>query len=213
MLQLKAFWYLVSTVTNEEQEQIQQSGFVSVIFAMGPRGSADRTALWKIMYMFRSLPTRVASIHYCYDDPDAKSLANLAIMALDAKSRARFRTHYGKSARNHIRHDETTSLRITMNQPLTSILVFVCLNLCWTCFNPTVLLQYSGSHDDVVAELSTFGIGSNLLTVDPRSEESTMVIREWFATRRLKESARATSSTAAGSDVVSQIGHYDVLFG
>ncbi len=74
-------------------------------------------------------------------------------------------------------------------------------------------LGYSGSHDDVVAELSTFGIGSNLLTVDPRSEESTMVIREWFATRRLKESARASSNTSPGSDVVSQIGRYDVLFG
>jgi hypothetical protein len=69
----------------------------------------------------------------------------------------------------------------------------------------------------VVAELSTFGVGSNLLTVDPRSEESTMVIREWFATRRLKEAtarAAAASSTAAASlGVVSEIGRYDVLFG
>jgi hypothetical protein len=75
------------------------------------------------------------------------------------------------------------------------------------------VIRLSGSHDDVVAELSTFGIGSNLLTVDPRSEESTMVIREWFAARRLKESARASSNASPGADVVSQIGHYDVLFG
>merc|ERR1712146_404881 len=35
-------------------------------------------------------------IHYCYDDPEAaKSIVNLAIKALDPKSRARFRTHYG----------------------------------------------------------------------------------------------------------------------
>jgi len=120
------------------------------------------------MFILRSLPTRVASIHYCYDDPGARSVADLALLALDPKSRARFRTHYGP-------------------------------------------------HDDVVAELSTFGIGSNLLTVDPRSEESTMVIREWFATRRLKEAsakaAAAASRTTPTSGVVSDIGHYDVLFG
>jgi hypothetical protein len=75
----------------------------------------------------------------------------------------------------------------------------------------------AGSHDDVVAELSTFGIGSNLLTVDPRSEESAMVIREWFANRRLKEAnanaAAASRRTATSGGVVAAIGHYDVLFG
>jgi hypothetical protein len=72
----------------------------------------------------------------------------------------------------------------------------------------------AGSHDDVVAELSTFGIGSNLLTVDPRSEESTMVIREWFANRRLKEATeKANKRVANSAGVVSAIGQYDVLFG
>jgi hypothetical protein len=93
---LKAFWYLVSTIANEESEDAQRNGFVLVVFGMGPRAQADRVSLWKIMYILRSLPTRVGSIHYCYDDPEAKAVADLAIMALDPKSRARFRTHYGK---------------------------------------------------------------------------------------------------------------------
>lgn len=44
-----------------------------------------------------------------------------------------------------------------------------------------------------------------------------MVIREWFANRRLKEAneraAAATRRTAPSGGVVSEIGHYDVLFG
>mmetsp|Transcript_7006 Transcript_7006/g.12988 ORF Transcript_7006/g.12988 Transcript_7006/m.12988 type:complete len:344 (+) Transcript_7006:749-1780(+) len=166
--QLKALWYLINTIANEESEDAQRNGVVLVVFSMGIKSQADRDSLWKVMFILRSLPTRVASIHYCYDDPGARSVADLALLALDPKSRARFRTHYGP-------------------------------------------------HDDVVAELSTFGIGSNLLTVDPRSEESTMVIREWFATRRLKEAsakaAAAASRTTPTSGVVSDIGHYDVLFG
>jgi hypothetical protein len=94
--QLKAFWYLISTVVSEESQESQRNGFVLVVFGMGPRAQADRNTLWKLMYVLRSLPTRVASVHFCYDDLEAKAIANLAVVALDRKSRARFRTHYGK---------------------------------------------------------------------------------------------------------------------
>ena len=44
-----------------------------------------------------------------------------------------------------------------------------------------------------------------------------MVIREWFANRRLKEAnARAAASSKAAaptSGVITEIAHYDVLFG
>jgi hypothetical protein len=83
-------------ISREEQEQSQRKGFVTVLFSMVPRGEADRTVLWEIVYMFRSLPSRVASIHFCYDDPSSKSLASLIVQALDQNSRARFRIHYGK---------------------------------------------------------------------------------------------------------------------
>merc|ERR1711907_465786 len=102
---LKSFWYLVNTIGNtgtietagvDPDFDVQKKGVVTVVFGRGPPGQADRQTLWKIMYLFRSMPTRVASIHYCYDDPEAaKSIVNLAIKALDPKSRARFRTHYG----------------------------------------------------------------------------------------------------------------------
>jgi hypothetical protein len=198
--QLKALWYLVSTIVSEESQESQRNGFVLVIFGMGPRSQADRHSLWKLMYILRSLPTRVASVHFCYDDPEAKAIANLAVLALDRKSRARFRTHYGKfecSVPSNFAnvHNTTSSL----------------------IYHPESFTFSSGSHDDVVAELSTFGIGSNLLTVDPRSEESAMVIREWFANRRLKEAneraAAATKKAAPSGGLVSDIGHYDVLFG
>jgi hypothetical protein len=203
----------VSTIANEEPEEAQRNGFVLVIFGMGPRAQADRTSLWKIMYIVRSLPSRVASIHFCYDDPEAKNLANLAIMALDRKSRARFRTHYGKS--------EGCVRLLTLNLVNYTSHIFFVINSGVCVLRCLVLLAciVAGYHDDVVAELSTFGIGSNLLTVDPRSEESTMVIREWFATRRLKEAsvkaaaAAASNEAAPVSGVVSEIGHYDVLFG
>jgi hypothetical protein len=94
--QLRALWYLVTSIVSEESEMAQRNGFVLVIFGMGPRAQVDRLALWKLMYILRSLPTRVASVHFCYDDPEAEGIANLAVMALDRKSRARFRTHYGK---------------------------------------------------------------------------------------------------------------------
>ena len=104
---LKSFWYLVNTIGNSGSSvggsagvdpdfDVQKKGVVTVVFGRGPSGQADRTTLWQILYLFRSMPTRVASIHYCYDDPEAaKSIVNLAIKALDPKSRARFRTHYG----------------------------------------------------------------------------------------------------------------------
>jgi len=56
------------------------------------------------------------------------------------------------------------------------------------------------THHDIVAELNTFGIGSNLLTGDPWSEEATMVIREWFAMQRLKESQRQEAQLLAVDD-------------
>jgi len=69
--------------------------------------------------------------------------------------------------------------------------------------------QNTGSHNDIVAELNSFGIGSNLLTGDPWSEEASMIIREWFASQRRKESQllaqqqehhqRITRSTSDGS--------------
>lgn len=40
-----------------------------------------------------------------------------------------------------------------------------------------------------------------------------MVIREWFATRRLKESTQTARKTAPSTTSVSDVGHYDVLFG
>ena len=111
-------------------------------------------------------------------------------------------------------------------------LIMVSLNNSTTCLPLQYYLRYvhslltfsfilyfplSGSHDDVVAELNTFGIGTNLLTFDPRSEESAMVIREWFANRRLKEAnaraAAASRTTAPSGGVVTEIAHYDVLFG
>eukprot|EP00529_Nitzschia_sp_RCC80_P009908 CAMPEP_0113501294 /NCGR_PEP_ID=MMETSP0014_2-20120614/32868_1 /TAXON_ID=2857 /ORGANISM="Nitzschia sp." /LENGTH=789 /DNA_ID=CAMNT_0000395853 /DNA_START=244 /DNA_END=2613 /DNA_ORIENTATION=- /assembly_acc=CAM_ASM_000159 len=162
--QLKAYWYMVTSIGDEEQDAARRNGFVSVVFGMGPHQNADRMALWKIMYLFRSLPVRVSSIHYCFDDPQSKALADLSVIALDPKSRARFRTHYG-------------------------------------------------TQDQVVSELSAFGIGTNLLTVDPRSEEAAMVISEWFATRRLKESTQAAQKTAPPSTSIADVGHYDVLFG
>jgi hypothetical protein len=119
---LKAFWYLVNTIGNESSTSTssstnessseedndndnythQQKGLVTVVFGKGPPEEADRTTLWKIMYLFRSIPTRVSSIHYCYDDSESsKSLVNLAIKALDPKSRARFNTIYGKFPSNY----------------------------------------------------------------------------------------------------------------
>jgi hypothetical protein len=94
--QLKAFWYLISTIVSEESQESQRNGIVLVIFGMGPRAQADRNTLWKLVYILRSLPIRVASVHFCYDDLEAKAIANLSVVALDRKSRARFRTHYGK---------------------------------------------------------------------------------------------------------------------
>lgn len=197
--QLKALWYLVSTIVSEESQESQRNGFVLVVFGMGPRAQVDRLSLWKLMYLLRSLPARVASVHFCYDDLESKAFADLAVMALDCKSRARFRTHYGKLDR-YVRNVEPEYRGI-------------CLLNAALSFPPFS----AGSLDDVVAELSMFGIGSNLLTVHPRSEESAMVIREWFANRRLKEAneraAAATMKAAPSGGAVSNIGQYDVLFG
>mmetsp|Transcript_7442 Transcript_7442/g.17440 ORF Transcript_7442/g.17440 Transcript_7442/m.17440 type:complete len:239 (-) Transcript_7442:389-1105(-) len=123
--------------------------------------------MWKMMYMLRSLACRAASIHYCCDNSDAKSMMSLATRSLDPKSLSRFRSH-------------------------------------------------RGTIEHVVKELSTFGIGSKLISgsTDPRSEESAILIREWVAHRHSREEEQVKRAGSSHALVFnSDIGNYDVLFG
>eukprot|EP00980_Cylindrotheca_fusiformis_P002556 scaffold607_cov109-Cylindrotheca_fusiformis.AAC.2 len=94
----KAVWYLVSTLS--EDEETQKKGVVVVLSMSGlsdRHEKCHRTLLRRLTMIAQAVPYRFVCLHYCYNSSSSFPLALLSILALAANSliRVRMRTHKG----------------------------------------------------------------------------------------------------------------------
>ena len=79
-----------------EDEEDQKMGVVFVYYAAGPQKvKLQRKFALKIPSLTNCIPLRIIALHACYDNPLLKPILNLGLMALQAYSRVRFRSHCG----------------------------------------------------------------------------------------------------------------------
>jgi hypothetical protein len=85
-----------------EDEDTQIKGIVDVIYSIG---TADVQLKTNFSHFFsrgvpmlvHSLPMRVSSMHFCYDDPRLRPVMSLIQMVAGKQTRLRCRTHYGEN--------------------------------------------------------------------------------------------------------------------
>ena len=83
-----------------EDEDIQKRGYVILTYLGTLRrkiSTHDRSLVWTLPKVLRAFPSRVTSIHICYDDPWIGPLITLGRLAADTITRVRVRLHYGKT--------------------------------------------------------------------------------------------------------------------
>eukprot|EP00980_Cylindrotheca_fusiformis_P012835 scaffold3169_cov107-Cylindrotheca_fusiformis.AAC.5 len=94
-IQMKAFWYLMSTLAEDEETQKKGVVFVSNRVGLSERHKkCHRACIWEVLAIGQVLPLRLACLHYYYNS----SSPLLPVLASAAKSiiRVRIRTHNGR---------------------------------------------------------------------------------------------------------------------
>ncbi|CAJ1969424.1 unnamed protein product [Cylindrotheca closterium] len=92
----KAFWYVLTSVADDEETQ--KKGFVFVSYAVDsnhPSDATRRKALQSCAILGRSLPARTTAVHFCSDSQEAAALWRVMIMSSPTYTRVRIRTHCG----------------------------------------------------------------------------------------------------------------------
>eukprot|EP00980_Cylindrotheca_fusiformis_P029779 scaffold23836_cov137-Cylindrotheca_fusiformis.AAC.1 len=100
-LMTKAFWYLISTLS--EDEETQKKGTVIVSYSMGMSDHTDQThrkLIWSTGVVGQSLTLRLACLHYCYNF----SSPLLPAIAFAAKSMARVRLRIHKGSHSECQY-------------------------------------------------------------------------------------------------------------
>jgi hypothetical protein len=77
-----------------DDENAQKRGVVGLVYAIGGF-NMDLALIRKIAKLRNALPLRFDSIHACYDVSQLLPLVSLGMMIMGARSRMRFRSHYG----------------------------------------------------------------------------------------------------------------------
>lgn len=86
---------MVATKANEET---QKYGKVKCVFRNVGQGQFARSTVWALCGVAQCLPTRLASLHYCYDNVVLRPLLGLfTLVTAGTFVRARMRAHYGES--------------------------------------------------------------------------------------------------------------------
>lgn len=194
--------------TTEDQDE-GRKGVVVVINAHGAtaRDMVDKTEMTNYMGVIQSLPVRIASIHYCHDDPTIhKPLLNILVTGLDDNSRTRFREHVGK-----LFHD-SGRVRYFPHLGCLPQCVLISMRLRTLC------LSLIGDAEDCKATLKCFGIPSTEIQhVNQFSLENLAHHRHWLERRRELDSKASGSGTDERNDTTRQVSdtyeQHDVLFG
>jgi hypothetical protein len=77
-----------------DDEDAQKRGVVGFIYAMG-KFNLDLALVRKVAKLRSALPVRYDSVHICYDNPKLLPIMSLGMIVMGARSRMRFRSHYG----------------------------------------------------------------------------------------------------------------------
>ena len=89
------------TYSGNGHEHNNNNNIVIIVYNLGPNGSSGafdritKVSGWKIARLFNIYPTKIASIHYCYDDIRIKRIVSLGSIILGSTIRARFRSKQG----------------------------------------------------------------------------------------------------------------------
>ena len=93
------WWMTASQMDNDDDDENGNGGgkgIVGVMYLVGMRHSVfPKANLWKFERIRNVCPVRVASAHFCYDDPMLSSIVPLAFAVLSRSTLPRLRHHYG----------------------------------------------------------------------------------------------------------------------
>ncbi|CAJ1969414.1 unnamed protein product [Cylindrotheca closterium] len=92
----KAFWYILTSVADDEETQ--KKGFVFVSYAVDsnqPSDAVRRETLRSCATVVETLPVRTTAAHFCSDSQAAAALWRIMIVSSPTYTRVRIRTHCG----------------------------------------------------------------------------------------------------------------------
>eukprot|EP00980_Cylindrotheca_fusiformis_P012834 scaffold3169_cov107-Cylindrotheca_fusiformis.AAC.4 len=93
---IKAYWYLLSTLA--EDEESQKKGIVTVSYSMDmppQREEGRKKMFWGATVVAQSLPLRLACLHFCYNSSRIGPFLPVVAVAFRSVIRARIRIHQG----------------------------------------------------------------------------------------------------------------------
>eukprot|EP00980_Cylindrotheca_fusiformis_P019586 scaffold6795_cov110-Cylindrotheca_fusiformis.AAC.3 len=186
MTMTKAFWYLMSTLCDDEETQKKGVVVVANVVGLSDRHEKCHLALlWRLNAVDQALPFRLGCLHYCYNSSSRLSSMLLSRLASVARPRVqvRIRTHNG-----------TSSLS--------------CHHIMYS-FSSRNLLP--GSHTDCLHKLMSFGIPVQELPFTDDGDILQASHIKWLEKRRKKEAYLRWNSPIDGA--VDLPSNHDVLWG
>lgn len=191
---LRAFWYLFSTLSDDEETQ--KKGYVHIFYTIDADEHSDLTRRKLVVSaakLIHCLPIRLACFHYCHNCNDPSKLVDfIPLIATSSKPeyQVRIRLHQGKS-----------------HQVIKSF----CNNGHYKRrLKPTIFI-ISGTHTGCQYKLMSFGIPMNVFPMSLNGKLKTASHLKWIERRKQKELYMKQHSLPIGAvDIPSR---NDVLLG
>ena len=96
---LRVDWYILMTeLLSNDGETVQKRGFVYVIYDLHATFVQQAQTIRNVarnIHVIRSIPNRITSFHYCYEDPTLRASFNLVFRFVRSDARRRFCDHFG----------------------------------------------------------------------------------------------------------------------
>jgi hypothetical protein len=93
---MKPFYYMMSSLADDEETQKKGVVFVSYSMDMPERADENRRKLlWGACVLSQSLPIRSSSFHYCYNSSKVGPFLPVIAYAAGSLLRVRIRAHHG----------------------------------------------------------------------------------------------------------------------
>jgi len=191
----------------------QNLGVVVVLYLL-EQHQLDKDSAWKLSQMMRAMPLRVSAMHICYDSELFSPLLSAIKLELDAFTRIRLRTHFGKkiyiTQMSSSRDDTFVLFMVSVeNTGVSSHPYYYFYHYCYYYYSGEI--YNLGSHGKCVASLQGYGIHPSFFPIKQDGKIEMKKLSRALLERQRQTERRHTNLKRRNRVVVP--GRFDVLFG
>lgn len=97
-------------------EDSQRNGWVAIVYNVGPYHLEyfDRELYSRYLKVLKVLPFRIVGYHSCFNDLKLRTVTPFTLLLMGKETRARYRSHVGKSHGTHLHLDQASCSGLTI---------------------------------------------------------------------------------------------------